>query len=133
MTMPFIASNNHSKSVIVDFDCSYVDVNLNNAKILAHLEETTIAKVNRCVFYIKPFFYLIIFAVLVAIKDLRRKLNSKLFMIYAILQITEQVIRILIYRLALNNFVSNFLMLYTKFSVFLWLAVSSYDYMKTIK
>lgn len=130
--MPFIASFNYSAAVIVDYDCSVVDVNLKMSKILHELAEK-FGNFVEGTYWTRPIFYVVILILIVSLKELREKLNSKLLAIYSINEIT---LRILIY-LEADAYISNKFVFesiaFTKFSSFLWLLIISYDYWIVIR
>lgn len=132
LTMPFIASFNDSAAVIVDYDCSVVDVNLKTAKIVHELDEK-FGNFVEGTYWTRPIFYVVILILIASLKELREKLNSKLLVIYSI---NEIVLRILIY-LEVDAHISNKfifeLIAFTKFSSFVLLLIISYDYWIVIR
>lgn len=136
MAMPFIANLDHSQMALIDYDCSVIDVEFRIQRINVYFVLNM--PYNNYTIYTAPSIHAIIFVLILFIKELREKLNSKLLMIYCIDKIALASIIILmfekgIYFKDVNNIpmkvLANFVALFQS----VWLSIIAYDYLVAMR
>lgn len=129
--MPFISSSKARDLFIVDYDCSFVDDYL---RVSEYFFDMTIefTKFQKYMDILRPVIYFLIAIALVSIGKLRQKPNTKLFLIYAVFRLLKELEMRIPENFKLKHSLIVFNTLFDV-SAYVWLAISSYDYMINIR
>lgn len=131
MVMPLVASYNSTDTYIIDYECSYVDVYLSSVENFVRVL-LMLAPLEKRMKYIRPAIYVLISFILISIKKLRQNTNSRLFAIHAVSKCITALYTLIPTDLIFSKYF-DVLFIYLEVSSFFWLALASYDYMKTIR
>lgn len=126
MTIPFITLTYESNYVVVDYECSIIDVISYVMKFIVKEKEIDVGGGFTFGSYVVLFIIILIF------KEVRENLNGKCVMIYSLVKCTQYIHLFFSQRVQLG-----YLLMYLEnvetHSGFMWLMIISYDCWKTMK
>lgn len=126
--IPFLTQNaNDSNFVVVDYQCSTLDINYYLEEFQRHLDVLNIEG------YYTFGSYIVLVVVILVAGNFRKTINGKSVLIYSIIQTMFYAQYFIPNEIFLANGIITCVTFELECFAFMWLAIISYDYLKTIR